>query len=46
MPMLDVGRAEWLERLFEEEEVKKAIWMMDGLRWDHFGFLQVVLGGN
>lgn len=30
LPCLGGGQAEWLERLFTEEEVKKVVWSLDG----------------
>lgn len=30
LPMLGDGQEEWLERPFEEEEIKKAVWLFDG----------------
>lgn len=30
LPQLREGKAEWSERSFKEEEVKKAVWMLDG----------------
>lgn len=30
LPCLQEGQAEWLERPFDEEEVKKAVWILDG----------------
>lgn len=29
LPHLGEGQAEWLERPFEEEEIKKAVWMLE-----------------